>query len=162
MNRSGTVPTIIFKKQILKCSECWFSLPVPNFLPSWSPALQVQEWEFSQRGAQWVTWRPPAGVVEDMAYQTQSEDRSHSYNSRGKEGGIWWLLCRAFTNDWFHKFRLVQRIINWKDVFFLPDIFQELVKLESRKLWEPGAKTRLLICANCSDQWNQIINSSKK
>lgn len=72
---------------ICKYYETQISLccaPTCQFLPSWSPTLQVQGSGFSLRGALWATSPSPAEAVVDMASQTQSEDRSHSWNIKGK------------------------------------------------------------------------------
>lgn len=67
-----------------------------QFLPSWSPALQVQESGFSLRGALWATSPPPAEVVVDMVSQMQSEDRSHFWNiKRKKEAQLHDFMLRS-------------------------------------------------------------------
>lgn len=55
------------------------------FLPSWSPALRAQEWEFSLRGALWATSPPPAEAVVDKVSRTPSEGRSRSWDVGTKE-----------------------------------------------------------------------------
>lgn len=73
---------------------------VRQFLPSWSQALQVQESGFSLRGALWATSLPPAEVVVDMESQTQSEDRSHSWNiKKEKEAELQDKLCDCALED---------------------------------------------------------------
>lgn len=92
------------------------------FLPSWSPALRAQEWEFSLRGALWATSPPPAEAVVDKVSRTPSEGRSRSWDVRAKDArrqdnrGVPVVLRRCVS---------------------LPHVFQELVQLEGRKLREP-------------------------
>lgn len=62
-------------------------------LPSWSPAPRAQESGFSLRGARWATSLPPAEVVVDMVSRTQSEDRSHSWNTRRKKRQSFRTCC---------------------------------------------------------------------
>lgn len=75
---------------------------VRQFLPSWSQALQVQESGFSLRGALWATSLPPAEVVVDMESQTQSKDRSHSWNiKKGKRGRTSGHAVRLWSGGYF-------------------------------------------------------------
>lgn len=92
------------------------------FLPSWSPALRAQEWEFSLRGALWATSPPPAEAVVDKVSRTPSEGRSRSWDVRTKE-------ARRQDN------RGVPVVLRPR--VSLPHVFQELVQLEGRKLREP-------------------------
>lgn len=60
------------------------------------------------------------------------------------------MRCRGFTTN------------DQKERFSLPDVLQELVELEGRKLGEPAAGEGHLIWANCAGQWNQVIEGAPK
>lgn len=81
-------------------------------------------------------------------------------NSRAEESEthFWLVGCRK-GNSWMTDFIQFQKHLGRR--ISIPDVFQELVEFKSRKLWEPAAGERHLICAYSTSQWNQILTDQK-